>query len=99
MGAQRFTPMGDRVLLQCVKEAEYTPSGLVIPDSARERSMEARVVAVGDGPRGDNGQFHAIRLQEGQRVLLARNTGLELKVGGEDFVLVRTDDILGVLDG
>ncbi|MGF1531215.1 MAG: co-chaperone GroES [Puniceicoccaceae bacterium] len=94
---QTITPIGDRVLLQRIETSEETRGGIYIPDSAKEKPQEALVVALGDGKRKENGEVIAFEVQAGDRVLISKYGGTEVNLSGEKYLLVREDDILGIL--
>jgi chaperonin GroES len=92
-------PLHDRILAQRLVEADKTSGGLFIPDNAKEKPMEARVIAVGTGKRLDNGTIVPLSVQAGDKILLAKYTGSEIKLEGKDHLILREDDVLAVLEG
>lgn len=90
-------PLGDRVLVQRIKEATKTSGGIIIPDSAKEKPIEGKVIAVGNGRRNDKGDVTKLEVKKGDRVLFGKYAGTEVKVDGEEHVVLREDDILGVV--
>ncbi len=94
----RITPIGDRVLLKRIEAAESTKGGIYIPDSAKEKPQEAEVVALGSGKRKDDGEVIAFEVKAGDRVLISKYGGTEVTVDDEKYLLVREDDILGILN-
>jgi chaperonin GroES len=90
-------PLYDRVLLKRCEPAETVKGGIIIPDTAKEKPMEALVVAVGDGKRGDDGKLIPMSVKAGNKVLIGKYTGTEIKIEGEDHVIVREDEILGIV--
>lgn len=90
-------PLQDRVLVRRVDEEEKTKGGILIPDSAREKPMEGRVVAVGNGKILDNGTKVSPEVKAGDRILFGKYAGTEVKIDGEEHLILREDDILGVL--
>ncbi|HEX4419043.1 MAG TPA: co-chaperone GroES [Kofleriaceae bacterium] len=92
-------PLHDRILAQRLVEADKTSGGLFIPDNAKEKPMEARVIAVGTGKRLDNGTVVPLSVQAGDKILLAKYTGSEIKLEGKDHLILREDDVLAVLEG
>lgn len=94
----KVRPLQDRVLVRRVKEEEKTKGGIIIPDSAKEKPIEGLVVAVGNGKVQDDGSLRALDVKAGDRILFGKYSGTEVKVDGEDHLILREDDILGVLD-
>jgi chaperonin GroES len=92
-------PLSDRIVVNRIKEQETTHSGIVIPDSAKEKPQEGEVVAVGPGKRLDNGRLVAADVKAGDRILFGKYTGNEITLDGHEYVIMREDDVLGVLDG
>ena len=91
-------PLGDRILVKRVKEEERTKGGIIIPDTAKEKPQEGKVVAVGKGKRDDNGKLIPIEVKEGDKILFGKYSGSEFKLEGEDLLILREDDILGIID-
>jgi chaperonin GroES len=91
-------PLHDRVIVKRVEEDKMSPGGIVIPDSATEKPIEGEVVAVGNGKLLDNGELRALDLKKGDKVLFGKYSGTEVKVGGEDLLVLREDDIMGVIE-
>lgn len=92
-----ITPLYDRVLLKRVDPAETVRGGIIIPDTAKEKPMEAEVVAVGAGKYNDKGELNPMSVKAGQKVLIGKYTGTEVKLDGIDHVIVREDEILAIL--
>ena len=90
-------PLQDRVLVQRVEAEEKTASGIIIPDTAKEKPQEGKVVAVGPGKRLDNGSIQEMGVNKGDKILFSKYGGTEVKVDGEDYIIMREDDILGVM--
>ena len=90
-------PLYDRVLLKRSEPAETVKGGIIIPDTAKEKPMEALVVAVGEGKRADDGKLIPMTVKPGNKVLIGKYTGTEIKIEGEDHVIVREDEILGIV--
>jgi chaperonin GroES len=90
-------PLGDRVLVKRVEPEETVKGGIIIPDTAKEKPMEGKVVAVGKGKTDDSGKLIAMQVKKGDRVLIGKYAGTEFKLEEEDHVIVREDEILGVL--
>jgi chaperonin GroES len=91
-----FRPLSDRILVKRIEEEEKTQAGIIIPDTAKEKPQEGRVVAVGPGKRLENGKQKALDVSVGDRVLFAKYSGSEVKIEGEEHVILREDDVLGV---
>lgn len=90
-------PLQDRVLVRRVKEEEKTKGGIIIPDTAKEKPIEGKVVAVGNGKALDNGEVRALDVKKGDRILFGKYSGTEVKIDGEEHLILREDDILGVV--
>ena len=93
----KVRPLHDYVILKRVEEKETVRGGIIIPDSAKEKPQEGEVIAVGAGKRLENGTLIPIEVKEGDRVLFGKYSGTEIKVDGEDYLIVREDDVLGIL--
>ena len=91
-------PLHDRVLVQRVKEEEKTKGGIIIPDSAKEKPIEGKVVAVGNGKVTDDGKVRALQVKAGDRVLFGKYSGTEVKLDGEEHLILREEEILGVVE-
>ena len=94
----KIRPLQDRILLQPILEKEAMKGGIIIPDSAKEKPIEGRVKAVGKGKIGDDGKPVKLEVKVGDKVLYSKYGGTEVKIDGEDFLLMREDDILGVIE-
>ena len=92
-------PLGDRVLVKRIKEEDKTKGGIIIPDTAKEKPQEGKVIAVGKGKRSDKGDLIAPEVKAGDRILFGKYSGSEVKLEGEEHLILREDDILGVLEG
>ena len=92
-----FRPLGDRVLVKRVEEEQKTKGGIIIPDTAKEKPQEGEVVAVGPGARDDSGKVNALELKAGDRILFGKWSGTEVKIDGEDLIIMKESDVLGVL--
>ena len=92
-----FRPLGDRVLVKRVEEEQKTKGGIIIPDTAKEKPQEGEVVAVGPGARGEDGKLVALDVKKGDRVLFGKWSGTEVKIDGEDLIIMKESDVLGVL--
>ena len=92
-------PLGDRILVKRIQEEEKTKGGIIIPDTAKEKPQEGRVVAVGKGKMTEDGKLLTPDVKAGDRILFGKYSGSEIKLEGEEHLILREDDILGVLDG
>ena len=92
-----FTPLHDRVLVRRIESEEKTAGGLIIPDSAKEKPQEGEVIAVGEGARKDNGELIAPSVKAGDRVLFGKWSGTEVKLDGEDLLIMKESDIMGII--
>jgi chaperonin GroES len=93
-----FRPLHDRVLIRRVEAEEKTHGGIIIPDTAKEKPMEGEVVAVGPGARGEDGKVQALDVKAGDRVLFGKWSGTEVKLDGEDLIIMKESDIMGILE-
>jgi chaperonin GroES len=91
-------PLGDRVLVQAIEEQEVKKGGIIIPDSAKEKPQEAKVIAVGTGKTDEKGNKIPFEVKKGDKVLISKYGGTEIKIDGEPYQILREDDILGVID-
>ena len=91
-------PLADRILVRRVEEAEKTRGGIIIPDSAKEKPIQAKVIAVGAGKRDKDGKIVALEVKAGDRVLFSKYSGTEVKIDGEEHLIMREDDILGIVE-
>jgi len=92
-------PLGDRVLVQRTEAEEKTAGGILLPDSAKEKPKEGKIIALGDGRTLDNGQKSTFSVKKGDRVLFTSYAGTEVKVSGNEYLIMREEDILGVIEG
>jgi chaperonin GroES len=95
----KIRPLQDRVMVTRVQEEERTKGGIIIPDTAKEKPQEGKVVAVGKGKVNDDGKLIPLDVKVGDRILFGKYSGSEVKLDGEDVLIMREDDILGVLEG
>ena len=95
----KIRPLHDRILVERMEEKEVRKGGIIIPDTAKEKPQEGKVVAVGKGKVGDDGKLIALDVKAGDRILFGKYSGTEIKIDGEDVLIMREDDILGVLEG
>ena len=91
-------PLGDRVLVQPSEQEEVKKGGIIIPDSAKEKPQEGKVIAVGPGKRDDHGKLLPLDVKKGDRVLISKYGGTEIKIDGKDYLIMREDDVLGVIE-
>ena len=94
----KFRPLHDRVLVRRIDEDEKTAGGIIIPDSAKEKPMQGEVIAVGSGSRNDKGDVTPLDVQAGDLVLFGKWSGTEVKIDGEDLLIMKEADIMGILD-
>jgi len=95
----KFRPLHDRVVIRRLTAEEKTAGGILIPDTAKEKPMEGEVVAVGPGARNEQGEVVALEVKAGDRILFGKWSGTEVKLDGEDLLIMKESDILGVLEG
>jgi len=93
-----FRPLHDRVLVRRIEQSAKTAGGIIIPDTAKEKPMEGEIVAVGPGARGEDGTLHPLDVKKGDRVLFGKWSGTEIKLDGEDLIIMKESDIMGVLE-
>ncbi len=94
----KIRPLNDRLLVKRLEEEETTAGGIIIPDSAKEKPAEGKVMAVGPGKLNDKGDRVALQVKEGDRVLFSKYGGTDVKLDGEDYLIMREDDILGIIE-
>ena len=93
----KFRPLHDRVLVERVESDTKTKGGIIIPDTAQEKPMEGDVIAVGPGARGEDGKIQPLDVKAGDRVLFGKWSGTEVKIDGEDLIIMKESDIMGVI--
>ncbi|MEM6960498.1 MAG: co-chaperone GroES [Myxococcota bacterium] len=91
-------PLHDRILVQRVEEETKTKGGIIIPDSAKEKPIEGKVMAVGNGKVNDSGEVRPLEVKKGDRILFGKYSGTEVKIDGEEHLILREDDVLGVVE-
>lgn len=96
--AKAFRPLADRILVKRLDGEEKTKGGIIIPDSAKEKPQEGEVVAVGNGKKLDDGKVQAMDLKVGDRILFGKYSGTEIKLDGEEHLILREDEVLGVVE-
>jgi len=94
----KLRPLQDRILVQRVEEEKTTKGGIIIPDTAKEKPAEGKVVAVGDGKVADDGKRIPLTIKKGDRILFGKYSGTEVKIEGEEYLIMREDDVLGVIE-
>ncbi len=94
----KIRPLNDRLLVKRLKEEEKTAGGIIIPDSAKEKPAEGEVIAVGPGKANDDGARVALQVKSGDRVLFSKYSGSDVKIDGEDYLIMREDDVLGIIE-
>ena len=94
-----FRPLGDRVLVKRVEEEEKTKGGIIIPDTAKEKPQEGEVIAVGPGARDDSGKIQPLDVKNGDRILFGKWSGTEVKLDGEELLIMKESDIMGIITG
>jgi chaperonin GroES len=95
----KFRPLHDRVVIRRVGAEERTSGGIIIPDTAKEKPMEGEVVAVGPGARDEGGKLIALDVQAGNRILFGKWSGTEVKLDGEELLIMKESDIMGIIEG
>jgi len=95
----KFRPLHDRVVVRRLKQEEKTAGGIIIPDTAQEKPQEGEVVAVGPGARDDDGKLHPPEVKAGDRVLFGKWSGTEIKLDGNELLVMKESDLMGVLEG
>ncbi len=94
----KIRPLHDRILVQRLEEEEKTKGGIIIPDTAKEKPIEGKVVAVGNGKIMENGEVKPLDVKVGDKVLYGKYAGTEVKIGGEEYLIMREDDVLGIIE-
>src|ERR1700727_1200220 len=95
----KFRPLHDRVVIRRLNAEEKSSGGIIIPDTAQEKPMEGEVIAAGPGARGEDGVLHPLDVKVGDRVLFGKWAGTEVKIDGDDLIIMKESDILGVIEG
>jgi chaperonin GroES len=94
----KIRPLQDRILVKRIEEEEKTKGGIIIPDTAKEKPSEGKVVAVGKGKVLDDGKLHPLEIKKGDRVLFSKYSGSEVNIEGEEHLIIREDDVLGICE-
>ena len=97
--ATKLTPLHDRIVVRRVEEAETTRGGIIIPDSAKDKPQEGEVVSVGKGKSNEDGKVFPLDVKAGDRILFGKYSGTDIKIDGEDFLIMREEEVLGILEG
>ena len=95
----KLTPLHDRILVRRVEEGETVRGGIIIPDTAKEKPQEGEVIAVGAGKKNDKGERQPVDMKEGDRILFGKYAGNEIKIDGEELLIMREEEVLGILSG
>ncbi|MFT5699848.1 MAG: chaperonin GroES [Desulforhopalus sp.] len=95
----KVRPLNDRILVQRVEEEEKTAGGIIIPDKAKEKPVEGKIIEVGPGKLNDAGERVALQVKKGDTVLFSKYGGTDIKLNGDDYLIMREDDVLGVIEG
>ncbi|HYG98804.1 MAG TPA: co-chaperone GroES [Terriglobales bacterium] len=96
--ATKLTPLHDRIVVRRVEEAETTRGGLIIPDTAKDKPQEGEVISVGKGKISEDGKVRPLDVKEGDRILFGKYSGTEIKIDGEDYLIMREEEVLGILE-
>ncbi len=96
--AEKFRPLADRILIERIEKEDRSTGGIIIPDTAKEKPQEGRVVAIGNGKRLDNGSLQVLDVKVGDRILFGKYSGSEIKIDGKEHLILREDEVLGVLN-
>ena len=99
MAKSKFRPLHDRVVVKRIDAEEKTKGGIIIPDTAKEKPQEGEVIAVGPGPRDESGKLVPLDVKAGDRVLFGKWSGTEVKIDGEDLLIMKESDVMGVIEG
>ncbi len=95
----KFNPLHDRILVKRIEEKEAVKGGIIIPDSAKEKPQEGEVVAVGNGKKTEDGKIIPLDVKAGDRILLGKYSGTEIKIDDEEYLILKEDEVLGVVEG
>jgi chaperonin GroES len=95
----KLTPLHDRIVIRRIEEAETTRGGIIIPDSAKDKPQEGEVIAVGRGKTNDEGKVFPLDVKAGDRILFGKYAGTEIKIDGEELLIMREEEVLGILNG
>jgi len=95
----KFRPLHDRVVVRRIEQEEKTTGGIIIPDTAKEKPQEGEVIAVGPGARSEDGTIHALDVKAGDRILFGKWSGTEVKIDGQELLIMKESDIMGIIEG
>ena len=95
----KFRPLGDRVVVRRVQEDQKTPGGIIIPDTVQEKPQEGEIIAVGPGARDESGKLVPLDVKAGDKVLFGKWSGTEVKIDGEELLIMKESDVMGVVEG
>jgi chaperonin GroES len=95
----KLRPLQDRIIVERIDEEATSAGGIIIPDSAKEKPQEGKIIAVGKGKTGDDGKLVKLDVKKGDRILFGKYSGSEVKLDGSEYVIMREDDVLGVIEG
>ena len=95
----KFTPLHDRILVRRIEEAETTRGGIIVPDTGKEKPQEGEVISAGKGKINEEGKIRPLDVKEGDRILFGKYSGTEIKLDGEEFIIMREEEVLGILSG
>ena len=95
----KLTPLHDRILVRRVEEGETVRGGIIIPDTAKEKPQEGEVIAVGAGKKNDKGERQPVDVKEGDRIVFGKYAGIVIKIDGEELIIIREEEVLGILSG
>jgi chaperonin GroES len=94
----KIRPLHDRILVKRLEEKEVSKGGIIIPDTAKEKPIEGEVIATGNGKVLENGEIRPLEVKQGNRILFGKYAGTEIKIEGEEFLMMREDDVLGIIE-
>ena len=94
----KIRPLGDRILVMRLEEAEQVQGGIIIPDTAKEKPTQGKIIAVGNGRKLEDGSVMKLEVKPGDRVLMSKYAGTEVKIDGDEYLILREDDVLGILE-
>jgi len=94
----KFRPLHDRVLVERIEAEEVSRGGIILPDTAKEKPQQGKIIAVGEGKRADDGKLIPMQVKEGDRILFGKYSGSEIKVEGVEYLIMREDDVLGLIE-
>jgi chaperonin GroES len=97
--ATKLIPLGDRLLVERLEAEERTAGGIVLPDAAKEKPIQGKVIEVGEGRRDDSGELIPMQVSKGDRILFGKYAGTEVKLDGDEYLIMKEDDVLAILEG